>query len=167
MSARAPLIAALVALALPAGAAPTDHYIGVVLGSAHVGTADLNNVNPGLTYGVAWPTANPRRVWFVEGGVFYNSYREVSPLLVVGTAWDLGRLGPARMRLGVEAGTASYRKLSVELQRDYGIPNLAGFIPIVGLTLTAELGQTELRLTTVPAGQNVRAIVNLSLARHF
>ncbi|MBI1218848.1 MAG: hypothetical protein GC186_09900 [Rhodobacteraceae bacterium] len=163
------LLAALAGpgLARADGIVGPDRYVGVILGSDHIGSAHLNNVNPGLTYGRIWPTARPGVNYFVEGGVFYNSYREISPLLVAGVAVDVGSIGPVRFRVGVEAGTAYYKTLAGELKRDYGIPNLGGFIPIVGLSLSAQVRQTEFRLTTVPAGRNVKAIINLSVAQHF
>ncbi len=164
----APQIAAPIAAQPAAAAAPrSDRYIGIILGSDHIGGAHLNNVNPGLTYGIRRPLAAPRLYWFAEGGVFYNSYKEVAPLALIGVHYDLGRLGPAEWGLGAATGTAYYRELSRSLKRDYGIPNLAGFIPMLALTLTARVGQVEYRLTTVPAGQNLKAIFNFSVAVHF
>lgn len=156
---------ALAALPLAARAAP-DRYVGLILGSEHIGHAHLNDITPGLTYGVIHPLG-PRLSWFVEGGVFYNSYREVSPLVLIGPRYALGRLGPAEITLGAATGLGYYRTLSGELKADYGIPNIDGFIPLAVLSLTAQLGRVEYRLSTVPAGRNVKAIFNFSVAVHF
>lgn len=163
--------AALLCGALPGAAlaapATADSYIGIILGSAHVGHGHLNDVNPGVTFGRIWPLRNPRLAWFAEAGVFRNSYRETSPLALIGLRYDLGSLGPAEFYLGAAAGLGYYRELSRSLKDDYGIPNVAGYIPLATLSLTAQVGQVEYRLTTVPAGRDVKAIFNLSVAIHF
>lgn len=145
----------------------TGQYLGIILGSVHIGHVHLNNFNPGLTYGRIWPGPRPRLDWFAEGGVFYNSYKEVSPIAMFGVRYDIGRLGPAEIHLGAAGGIGYYRKLSASLEQDYGIPNVAGFIPMAALSLSAQVGRTEYRLTTVPAGRDVKAIFNLSVAVHF
>jgi hypothetical protein len=171
-----PALAAGLLAAAPARAATgaatdttagNNRYIGIVLGSVHIGHSHLNDVNPGLTYGRIWPGPQPRLAWFAEAGVFYNSYREVSPLALFGARYDLGRLGPAEIRLGAATGIGYYRKLSTSLEYDYGIPNIEGFIPLAALSLSAQIGRTEYRLTTVPADGDVKAIFNLSVAIHF
>lgn len=176
--AAAALTLALLA-ATPAGATPGtkpgadtpaatgDRYISIIIGSAHIGHNHLNDVNPGLTYGRIWPTGHPRLTWFAEGGVFYNSYREVSPLALIGARYDLGQIGPVEFHIGAATGIGYYRKLATSLEYDYGLPNIAGFIPLAALSLTARIGRTEYRLTTVPAAGDVKAIFNLSVAVHF
>lgn len=150
-----------------ATAAAPDTYLGIVLGSAHIGHSHLNDITPGLTLGRIFPLGRHRLDGFVEGGVFYNSYREVSPLALIGLRYDLGRIGPAEIRVGAATGLGYYRTLSRSLKADYGIPNIDGFIPLATLSLTAQIGRVEYRLTTVPAGRDTRAIFNLSVAVHF
>lgn len=144
-----------------------DYYIGVILGSVHVGNSTLNDVNPGVTYGRRWQLTPGGLDLYAEGGVFYNSYREVSPLALVGVNYAFGQIGRARLSIGAGTGIAYYKKLSKTLKRDYGIPNIGGFIPLATLTLTAQVGKVEYRLTTVPAAGDVQAIMNFSVAYHF
>lgn len=174
---RAPLFLAIstcLSYASVAAASPfaryhlADRYLGIIVASDHIGSNhSLNGTNPGLTYGADW--ANPGSRWwlFAEGGVFYNSYREISPIFLAGLSTELGHLGPVRFRIGGGIGMAYYKTLSVALKKDYSIPNIAGFIPIAAASLVVEYGKNEIRLTTVPAGQTVNAIVNLSFVRQF
>jgi hypothetical protein len=161
------LICAALLLGASAARADVDRYVGFIYGSAHIGSNTLNGVNPGLTYGLRWPTANPRYDWFAEGGVFFNSYRETSPLALFGVSTVVGRVAGVTWRAGAAVGTAYYKRLSVGLKANYGIPNLGGFIPMAALSLSGQVGRTEVRLTTVPAAGDVKAIVNLSVAWHF
>ncbi|MDE3238253.1 MAG: hypothetical protein KGN33_04785 [Paracoccaceae bacterium] len=157
-----------VAGAVAPGAMPRpDRYIGVIFGSVHVGNSTLNDVNPGLTYGRRWTLTPGGLDLYAEGGVFYNSYREVSPLALIGVSQAIGRIGAARFSIGAGTGIAYYKRLSETLQRTYGIPNVGGFIPLATLTLSAQVGRLEYRLTTVPAAGDVQAIVNFSVAWHF
>ncbi len=145
-----------------------DRYLSLVLASAHFGTAShLRSLTPGLTYGRTWAIPNSRFDWFAEAGVFRNSYAEVSPVALAGVRYDLGRVGPAEIYFGGGAGLAYYRQLAPVLRKQYGIPNLGGFIPVAMLSLTAQVGRLEYRLTTVPAGRDSRAIFNLSVAIHY
>lgn len=143
-------------------------YVAFLAGSWHVGNDDLNNVTPGITFGRRGPLPQgPATEWHVEGGVFFNSYREVSPILLTGLSRDMGGLGPGRLRLGASVGTAYYRALSRDLKTDYGIPNLGGFIPVVAVTAAWRLDDTDIRISTVPPGEDTLAIFNLSVARRF
>lgn len=166
---RGGVLACLVAFgAAPGVAQDSAAYVAFLAGSWHVGNDDLNNVTPGITLGRRGPAqARPDFEWHVEGGVFFNSYREVSPLLLSGVSRDVGALGPGRLRLGASVGTAYYRKLSRDLQADYGIPNLGGFIPIVAATAALRIDQMDVRLSVVPPGENTDAIFNLSLSQPF
>lgn len=152
--------------ALPAQAGDHHSYGTVVIRSWHGGTNDLNNMTPGLTYG---QRTRINRSWerFWEAGVFYNSYKEVSPLFVFGFSRHLFNIGSADIRGSGGVGTAYYKTLSHELRRDYGIPNIGGFIPIAVATLSARKGRTEVRLTTVPPQKGTTYILNLSVAVSF
>ncbi len=143
-----------------------DRYLGVVLGSVHVGNDNLNNFNPGLSYGMRWERS-PGTEWQLEGGVFHNSYNEVSPFILVGIYWRLMTLGPAEIVGGVGTGIGYYRTLAVDLKDDYGIPNIGGFLPLATATLSARIGDTDFRLTTVPPDRDTTAIFNFSIARRF
>lgn len=143
-------------------------YVAFLAGSWHVGNDDLNNVTPGITFGRRGPLPQvPDIEWHVEGGVFFNSYREVSPILLGGVSRDVGAVGAGRLRLGASAGTAYYRGLSRDLKADYGIPNLGGFIPVVAATAALRFDTMDVRLSVVPPGENTVAIFNLSLSQPF
>lgn len=143
-----------------------DRYLGIVLGSVHVGNGNLNNFNPGLSYGKRWVRRSGTE-WHLEGGVFYNSYDEVSPFVLVGIYKRLITLGPAEIMGGVGTGIGYYRTLALDLKDDYGIPNIGGFLPLATATLSARIGDTEFRLTTVPPDRDTKAIFNFSIARRF
>ena len=155
--------ALLACLATPAAA--QDRYLGVILGSAHVGTNALNGVNPGLTYGQRWRAARPGVEWHLEGGVFLNSYEEVAPLLLGGVSARVADLPGGSLRIGVSAGAGYYRELSEEI--DDAIPSVGGFVPLVAATLAYRREAVEWRLTTLPVGDDVDAVVNLSVAVPF
>ncbi|MDE0522178.1 MAG: hypothetical protein OXH79_09515 [Boseongicola sp.] len=143
-----------------------DRYFGLVVGSLHVGNDNLNNFNPGLSYGKRWG----RRLgteWHLEGGVFHNSYDEVSPFVLVGVSTHLITLGRAEIRGGVGTGIGYYRTLAEDLKDDYGIPNIGGYLPLATATLSARFGGTDFRLTTVPPDRDTTAIFNFSIARRF
>jgi hypothetical protein len=162
------LLPALSLIATLAGpAAASDNYFSVFLGSKHFGNDNLNNNTPGLTFGKRWDGKRPKSEWFVEGGVFYNSYEEVSPIALFGTSTSIGALGSADVRVGAAVGIAYYEKLSENLSDRYGIPNIGGFIPIVAASVAVREGLNELRLTAVPPDTDTDFIVNLSYARSF
>ena len=166
---RACAVVALLALGgAPAMSGEPVAYVAFLAGSWHVGNDDLNNVTPGITFGRrgAMPQG-PDIEWHVEGGVFFNSYREVAPILLAGLSRDVGAFGPGRLRLGASVGTAYYRALSRDLKADYGIPNLGGFIPVVAATAALRLDTTDIRLSVVPPGEDTIAIFNLSLSQRF
>lgn len=162
---RVPILVLALA-AQPAGAQSRD-YVGVVLGSQHFGGEGFNDVNPGLTWGRRWTLGDGPWERHVEAGVFYNSYREVSPIAVIGLSRAVARLGPGELRAGFSVGTAYYEELSVSLEREYGIPNVAGFIPIAVATASYRAGRTEWRLSVLPVQDDVDAVVNLSVAVEF
>lgn len=143
-------------------------YLGLILESDHVaprsyGASRLNNHTHGLTLGRRWPVGRqPGQELSLEGGVFYNSYRETGPLFILGyslRAADLGRAG--QIRLGAFTGAGYYPSLSKSLKANYGIPNLDGMIPLIGLMASWRVGRSEVRVTAVPP-QDLTAIVNLS-----
>ncbi|WP_308915930.1 hypothetical protein [Jannaschia sp. LMIT008] len=145
-------------------AAAQDRYVGVVVGTAHVGTGDLNDVNPGVTFGRRWDAARPGWEWHVEGGVFYNSYREVSPIVLAGLSAPLTRVPGGELRGALSVGTAYYDELANEIS---DIPNLEGFIPLATATLAYRREQAEYRLTLLPTADDVDAVINLSVAIPF
>lgn len=162
---------------LPAAAQTTLHspdpqnYFALVLRSGHFGAKtqeaeDLNDNTPGITVGRRYPTATPGVEKFVEGGIFYNSYKEVSPVLFGGYSTSLFNIAKTEVRIGVFAGVGYYRQLGKDLHANYGLPYLKGFIPIAGLTASFRMDDHELRLTTVPA-DNLDTILNLSYAVQF
>ncbi|MGR3626431.1 MAG: hypothetical protein ACU0A0_09100 [Limimaricola sp.] len=163
----APALAALLAM-LPASAmADPVSYGAAYIHSWHVGTDSLNDNTPGLAFGRRWVPEAGRVEYHLEGGVFWNSYEEVSPILLGGVSWLLAEAGPGALRLGGSVGTARYEAQSRRLEEAYGIPNLAGFVPIVALTATWRMGATDIRLSTLPPDTGVDAIFNLSVARSF
>jgi len=153
-------------LALPASA-ETANYGVAYLGSWHIGADELNNVNPGLGLGRRWAARREGIEFHLEGGVFFNSYEEVSPLLLGGASMQVAEIGPGSLRLGASLGVARYEALADYLEESYGIPNVEGFIPIGALTAYYRWGDMDVRLTTVPPGEGVDAILNLSVARSF
>lgn len=170
------LALALSALALPSSAAAGPlsrwsegrNYVGLILESAHIAprtaaAEGLNNHTLGLTFGHRWPVGRrPGRELSLEGGVFYNSYRETGPLLIFGYSDRVADLGKAgALRLGAFTGFAYYRRPSGWLKAKYGIPNVDGMVPLVGLSAVWRMRRSELRLTAVPPGE-LTAILNLS-----
>lgn len=165
---RAALIAmtTLIAAALPAQA--DERYIGVFVGSQHIGSDAYNDFNPGLTYGIRRDIGQGPAEWHVEGGVFYNSYEEVSPILVTGLSTGVGEIGPGELRFGISVGTAFYGDL-VDIYEARGdtIPNVGGFVPIGILTGAYRVGRTEYRLNVLPYGEDVHGVVNFQFAISF
>lgn len=161
-------LAALAAISAAAPlAAEETNYIGVFIGSQHFGNENLNNTNPGLSFGRRWDAGSSGIEYHAEAGVFYNSYNEVSPLALAGISTRIAEVGPGEIRVGASAGLAYYDQLSESLEANYGIPNIAGFIPIVALTASYRFGKSEVRLTSVPPDTDTKAIVNLSVTTQF
>lgn len=157
----------LAAALAPCPAAAAERYVAAILASWHIGDDSLNDVTPGIALGWRWAAARWPVEYHVEGGVFYNSYEEVSPLLIAGVSGRVARLGAGELRLGASAGIARYEALSADLEDRYGIPNVDGYIPIALATAEYRLRDTSVRLTAAPPGEGVTAILNLSLARRF
>lgn len=153
-------------IAAPALAEPAT-YGAAYLHSWHIGTDKLNDNTPGLALGRRWPSTGSSFEHHVEGGVFWNSYEEISPILLGGVSWQLAEIGPGALRFGGSAGTARYEEQSKRLEDAYGIPNLGGFIPIIAVTASYRVGRTDLRITAVPPDVDVDAILNLSVAHEF
>ena len=162
--------AMLVALLLsgPAIAQDWTPYCGLMLGSAHIGNDDLNGFNPGVTLGWRAPLAED---WeqAVEVGVFYNSYEEVAPFVAYAATYDVGEIvSDVRLRVGPLAAIARYADLAPRLEDSYGIPNVEGFIPVVGLMTQVRVQErTDLRLITVPPGDDADLILAFTVARTF
>ena len=152
----------------PAPAEDGDVYLGGSMLSHHLGNDALNNFNPGLTLGYRFEVDAWLNEGFVEGGVFHNSYNETAPVLTTGASRKLAQIGPdTELRAGIMVGIAYYGELSVSLKKEFGVPNVEGFIPIAGLAATIRHGAVEGRLTTVPPGTDVGGILNFSMAYRF
>ncbi len=159
----------LILMLLTGPLAAQERFGALILGSQHFGDGGaLNDFNPGLALGWRWSGIRGLEQ-SVEGGVFYNSYEEVSPFVLYGLSAEVARPTPDwSLRAGAFAGIALYEDLSEILEDDYGLPNVEGFIPIAGVTGIARWRDTtDVRLTLVPPGADVDLIVNLSLARRF
>ena len=154
----------LVLAPLPASA---ERYLGTILATAHPGDGSLSGLNPGLTLGRRWDHPNLGFETQLEAGIFRNSYGEVGPILLYGLSTPLGRLGPGTLRLGASAGLARYDELSRRLRDAYGIPSVAGVLPIVAATLSWRVGRHEVRLSALPPDRETRAVLNLSVATTF
>ncbi len=159
------LASLLAALATPA--ASGERYVGVYLGSQHIGSDAFNDVNPGLTLGRRW-SLGPRGVEaHLEGGVFVNSYSEVSPIVVGGVSARLAELGPGELRVGASLGAAYYRELSDVLDDRYGFRLAGPFVPIAALSVAWRAGGVETRLSALPPSEEVSTVLNLSFAVEF
>lgn len=154
------------ACAGPEASRPWTPYLGILVRSLHAGNDALNDATPGVTLGLRQPRAPGWEV-FGEAGVFLNSYDEIAPIAMVGASRRVASLGPAELRVGASAGTAYYKDLSEDLEERYGIPNVAGFLPVVAASAALRLGDTDIRLTTVPPDTDTDFILNLSLATRF
>ena len=153
---------------LPLPALAGERYLGVILGSEHLGSDAYNNVNPGLTLGTRWPLGQGLTEAHAEAGVFYNSYEEVSPIAVVGLSRQVLEVGPGAIRIGGSVGIAYYEELSGILKERYGIPNVGGFIPMGIVTGTYRTERVEFRLNVLPyMSDDVDSVLNLSLAIPF
>lgn len=158
-------LACLAFLVLTAPAAAQDRYVGVFVGSQHIGSDEFNNFNPGLTLGRRRPIGNGTVEAHVEGGVFYNSYEEVSPIVVVGLSTGVAQIGPGQLRLGASIGTAYYKELSETLDDD--VPTLGPFVPIGAVTAAYRVGRGEYRLSVLPPSGEVDTVLNFSVAIGF
>lgn len=143
-----------------------EPYVAFILRSHHLAGARLFDDTFGVTFGTRWPAGGTRE-WHVEGGLFRNSYRETGPLLLAGISTGLGRLGPGQLRGGLSIGAGTYPSLAPLLQDRYAVPRAGPLIPIVTTTLSYRTGRFETRLTAAPADQDVRAVLNLSVAVRF
>lgn len=161
------LIVPILAATSSAQAQDAQRYGVAVLGSTHFG-ADLNDVNPGLLIGTRWERGDRGLEYHLEGGVFYNSYEEVAPIVMAGVSHRLAPIGRFDLRGGASFGTAYYGELAPVLERDYGIPNIEGFIPLVAasLSLRDTRSPVEYRFTALPGEAGI-GVVNLSVAFEF
>jgi hypothetical protein len=159
--------ATLLAIAAPSQAQETQRYGALVLGSVHFG-ADLNDVNPGFLLGQRWERGTEGFEFHLEGGVFYNSYHEVAPIVMGGVSHRLVEVGRFDLRGGLSLGTAYYGTLAPSLESNYGIPNIEGFIPLAAASLSLRDTRVpvEYRFTALPGDVGVGA-VNLSVAFEF
>lgn len=169
-------VAMLFSLSIPLTllpAAPSraqQNYASLILGSAHIGSDTLNNNTPGLTIGRRRDVANTHLAgleYHAEGGVFYNSYEEISPILLAGASIQVAEIAGGEFRLGASFGTAYYKAHSEVLETEYGIPNIGGFIPMAVLTASWRHDRAEYRISTVPPAEDTKAIFNFSVAIAF
>jgi hypothetical protein len=159
-------IAACAVLGATGVAAEEGSYWGMIVGSAH-GGGDLNNFNPGLTYGRKWGLTNPAYEGFIEGGVFYNSYEEISPIMTAGITRRLGEISSHEVRGGIAVGFARYAKLAPSLERDYGIPNIGGFVPIALGSVILRGDGRDYRVSVLPADRDIKYVINFSVTFDF
>ena len=161
--------AALAALAIAAASpvAAQERYLGVFVGSQHIGSDAYNDFNPGLTLGYRWPVGTGSTEWHAEGGVFYNSYEEVSPIGVVGLSTGVAQLAGGEIRLGASVGIARYAELSQIVKEKYEIPTFGDYLPIAALTGSWRRDGVAYRLSVLPYGDDVDGVVNFSLAFDF
>ncbi|MBB5514019.1 hypothetical protein FHS89_000017 [Rubricella aquisinus] len=163
------LILPLLLLALPVWAEERTYYGALFVGSLHLGTdQDLNGENPG--FGIGFREPSPWDGWeqSFEAGIFYNSYEEDAPYGIYALTRDLMAWEAWSLRGGAMVGAARYSALAPGLERDYGIPNLNGVIPIAGLVgVFRHEGGTDIRLKAVPPGGDVKMILALSLSHPF
>ena len=158
------LSAILIALTLAAPATAQDRYLSFVVATEHFGTDTLNNFNPGLAYGERsegpWGS---EQSW--EVGIVYNSYEEIAPFALYSLSWEVARPSErVSLRAGGFVGIAYYERLAEIISA----PNVAGYMPIGGLTGLARVDETtDFRFTLLPAGAGIDAIVNFSVARRF
>jgi len=173
------IIATLLFLLLPLSAlagplSPTGdskRYWGLILGSQHINpktpqAADLNDNTPGVTLGKRYELEMEGAEGFVEAGVFYNSYEEVSPIILAGYTFRAINFGPSELRLGAFTGIGYYKELGQSLHDRYGLPYVEGFIPLAGASIVYRHDAHDLRLTTVPA-ENLDLILNFSYTHSF
>lgn len=144
-----------------------ERYLALMMGTRHFGNDLLNDTTPGVTLGTRWEGHRDKTEWFLEGGVFYNSYEETSPIAMIGTSAHIGQIGPIEIRAGIAVGTAYYKTLSRDLETHYKIPNIGGFIPMIAASLALRSGDHELRFTTVPPDDDTDFILNASWAIQF
>ena len=150
------------------GPAQADPYLGLMLGSAHIGNDELNGFSPGLSLGGRGPLAGGGEL-AVEGGVFWNSYEEVAPFLAYAATHEVIEVTrDVALRAGPLVAFARYATLAPRLERRYGIPNVEGFIPVAGLmTQIRYRDTTDLRIITVPPGDDADLILAVTLAFGF
>ena len=162
-------LAAAIAAVCAVGAAQADErYLGVFVGSRHIGSDLYNDVNPGLTFGLRRPLGARGVELHGEAGVFLNSYEEVSPIALAGVSAPVARLGQGELRLGASAGVAYYGELAEAFEREGRfLPEVGGFVPIGVLTAAWRAGRVETRINVLPYGDDVDGVVNLSFAVSF
>lgn len=161
-------LAASLVLSAPATAQDSQRYATLILGSVHFGI-DLNDFNPGLLLGHRWSREGSAVEYHLEGGVFYNSYEEVSPIIMAGVSYPVATLGRVDLRGGVSVGTAYYGELAPTLDALYDIPSAGGFIPLVAANLAlrdTRHENVEYRFTALPGDGGV-GVLNLSIAFDF
>lgn len=164
------LILSLLIFAWPAMAQERTYYGALFVGSVHFGQAqDLNGENLGLGFGFREASRWDGWEQSLELGVFRNSYEEVAPYAIYGLTREITSVTDHwSLRGGVMAGIARYSALAPGLEREYGIPNINGVIPIVGLVgiLRHDRG-TDIRMKAVPPGGDVSLILAVSVAHTF
>jgi hypothetical protein len=149
----------------------TQSYVGIVLHSKHVNpqtleAESLNDNTPGLTFGRRFQLEMDGTEAFLEAGVFYNSYKEVSPVFLTGYTLRAIDFGGSELRIGAFTGIGYYKELGQVLNKNYGMPFYKGFIPLAGASVIYRIDDHELRMTTVPA-EDLDLILNFSYTYAF
>ncbi len=160
-----PLTSILALTVGQASAGDREGYLTVVLGSVHF-DAELNDFNPGILVGTRWILDSLGREYHLEGGIFYNSYEEASPIIMWGLSQTLFETGSLEVRGGISFGTGFYGKLAPHLKLEYSIPNMGGFIPLAAATLSVRVDNVEYRFSVLP-GDDAFGALNLSVATRF
>lgn len=162
-----PALLLFLTLCVPAQA--QEQYFNLFLRSYHAGSETLNDNTPGISYGQRTRFGSHGGEWFWEAGVFRNSYRETSPIALIGASWPVARWhdDQIQLRAGAAIGTAYYGQISDALKSEYDIPNIDGFIPIAVASVAVRTGRHEFRLSTVPAADECDYILNLSYTFAF
>lgn len=148
-----------------------QRYVGFVLHSSHVNPQTLqaerlNDNTSGLTFGRRFQLEMDGAEAFLEAGVFYNSYEEVSPVFLAGYTLRAIDFGGSELRIGAFTGIGYYKELGQILHENHGIPFYKGFIPLVGASVIYRIDDHELRMTTVPA-EDLDLILNFSYTYSF
>lgn len=159
------LIFALFSLVGQANAGEKERYLALVFGSTHFGE-ELNDFNPGILIGYRWTSNSHGLEYHLEGGIFRNSYKESSPIFMWGVSHSLFEIESVEFRGGLSVGTAYYGELAPHLEREFGIPNIDGFIPLAAVTFSVRARNLEYRFSVLP-GDDVFGALNLSAATRF
>lgn len=141
--------------------------VGVSLVTEHVGAKrDFNETNPGAFVNFWRSEAVLSADVGVEGGLFENSFSDLSATINGWAEWPiLG--GPdatlGQLSLGGALGIARYPNL-VDEARDLGLPTLGNFVPFVAAQATWLATESlEFRARATPIGGDADFVVGLQM----